>query len=104
MSPLENLIFAILFIGGVLFFLRNAYRLFAMICLGRWENRFDHLWSRFASMLVYGFGQVRVVSEKFGINHFLLFWGFIVLVVVNSEFFIAGVFPQFSWKFIGTLP
>lgn len=104
MSPLENLIFAILFIGGVLFFLRNAYRLFAMICLGRWENRFDHLWSRFAGMLVYGFGQVRVVSEKFGINHFLLFWGFIVLVVVNSEFFIAGIFPQFSWKFIGTIP
>lgn len=104
MSPLENFIFALLFIGGVAFFLRNAFRLLAMICLGRSENRFDHLVSRFTGMLVYGFGQLRVVSEKFGINHFLLFWGFLVLVFVNSEFFIAGVFPDFSWRFIGTIP
>lgn len=104
MSPIENLIFAVLCIAAVLFFLRNVFRLIAMICLGRWENRFDHLWSRFCGMLVYGFGQLRVVSEKFGINHFLLFWGFIVLAAVNSEFFIAGVFPEFSWKFIGAIP
>jgi len=104
LSPLENVIFAILCTGAVLFFLRNVFRLLAMICLGRWENRFDHLWSRFTGMLVYGFGQLRVVSEKFGINHFLLFWGFIVLIFVNAEFFIAGVFPRFSWNFIGDIP
>ena len=75
-----------------------------MICLGRWENRFDHLWSRFTGMLTYGFGQLRVVNEKFGINHFFLFWGFIVLIVVNSEFFISGIFPRFSWNFIGDIP
>ena len=104
MSPIENVIFAILLVGGVLFFLKNAFRLLAMICLGRTENRFDRLIDRFKGMLVYGFGQLRVVSEKFGVNHFLLFWGFLVLVCVNSEFFIAGVFPKFSWDFIGHAP
>ncbi|MEI6125346.1 MAG: (Fe-S)-binding protein [Pseudomonadota bacterium] len=100
----ENIIFAILLVSGMAFFIRNAFRLFATICLGRWENRFDNSIARFGGMLTYGFGQLRVVSEKFGVNHFLLFWGFIVLAFVNSEFFIAGVFPDFSWKFLGTIP
>jgi Fe-S oxidoreductase len=55
-------------------------------------------------MVLYAFLQLRVVSEKFGINHFLLFWGFIVLLLVNTQFFIAGVFPLFSFSFLGTIP
>lgn len=104
MSKIESLIFAILLVFGVGFFLRNVFRLFAMVCLGRWENRFDHLWSRFRGMLLYAFVQLRVVSETFGINHFLLFWGFMVLLLVNAQFFIAGVFPLFSFAFLGTIP
>jgi Fe-S oxidoreductase len=75
-----------------------------MVCLGKAENRFDHLCSRFKGMVLYAFLQLRVVSEKFGINHFLLFWGFIVLLLVNAQFFIAGVFPLFSFSFLGTIP
>jgi Fe-S oxidoreductase len=55
-------------------------------------------------MCLYAFVQLRVVSEKFGINHFCLFWGFMVLALVNAQFFIAGVFPQFSFSFLGTIP
>jgi Fe-S oxidoreductase len=55
-------------------------------------------------MLLYAFVQLRVVSEKFGINHFFLFWGFMVLALVNAQFFIAGVFPLFSFSFLGTIP
>ncbi len=75
-----------------------------MMCLGRAENRFDHLWSRFKGMLVYAFAQVRVVSEKFGINHFFLFWGFMVLALSNFEFLLSGLFPRFSLDFIGGIP
>jgi len=104
LSKSESFIFAILLVCGLGFFLRNVFRLFAMVCLGRWENRFDHLWSRFRGMFLYAFLQLRVVSEKFGINHFLLFWGFMVLLLVNAQFFIAGVFPLFSFAFLGTVP
>jgi Fe-S oxidoreductase len=55
-------------------------------------------------MFLYAFVQLRVVSEKFGINHFLLFWGFMLLLLVNAQFFIAGVFPLFSFAFLGTIP
>jgi len=54
-------------------------------------------------MLSYGFGQLRVVQKKFGFNHFLLFWGFMTLVLVNFQFLLQGIFPQFSLAFMGNL-
>ncbi len=104
MSVLENVLFIPLFIFAIVFFLWNVFRIIARICLGQAENRFDGLWSRFGSMLAYGFGQLRVVSEKFGWNHFFLFWGFMVLATVNFEFLVAGIFPAFSLHFIGHIP
>ncbi len=102
MSKLEVAIFVVLFLCAMGFFLRNVYLLFAMVCLGRWENRFDHLLSRMGSMLFYAFGQRRVVSEKFGINHFVIFWGFLALLLINAEFLVGGIFPSFSFAFLGT--
>ena len=52
-------------------------------------------------MLLYAFGQRRVLGEGFGFNHFLIFWGFLALLPVNAEFLVAGVFPQFSLAFLG---
>ena len=104
MTTPESLIFAALLVCGLGFFLRNVFRLFSFLCLGQWENRFDHLWSRLKGMFVYAFLQLRVVSEKFGVNHFFLFWGFMVLFLVNIQFFIGGVFPRFSFDFLGAIP
>ncbi|MBN1548420.1 MAG: (Fe-S)-binding protein [Syntrophaceae bacterium] len=101
MSAVESLLFLFILLGAVGFFLRNLYRLFAMICLGGSENRFDRLWLRFRGMLVYAFGQVRVVSEGFGLNHLLLFWGFMFLLLMNLEFLVSGIFPRFSFWFLG---
>lgn len=104
MSSIERLIFVIVCLGTIAFFLKNASRLFAIMCLGRWENRFDNLWSRFGGMLKYGFGQLRVMGRKFGINHFFIFWGFMTLVIVYIEFLINGIFPKFNLGFLGTIP
>ena len=104
MSTIERLIYVVLFVFAIGFFLINVYRLFAMMCLGRWENRFDHLLTRLKNALLYAFGQRRVVGEMFGINHFLIFWGFMALALINTEFLIAGLFPQFSFEFLGTIP
>ena len=104
MSSIESLLFLFILVGAVGFFLRNLYRLFAIICLGQGENRFDHLWSRFRGMLVYAFAQVRVVSEGFGVNHLFLFWGFMFLLLMNLEFLVAGIFPRFTFWFLGDLP
>ena len=104
MRPLESIVFAALFVFSLLFFLRRVYILFALVLLGRGENRFDHLRSRFTGMLFYGFLQRRVIEEPFGINHFFLFWGFVILFLVNVEFVMTGLFPRFSLGFIGFFP
>ena len=100
---MERLIFTIICLGAFAFFFKNIFRLVATVCLGRADNRFDNLWSRFGAMLSYGFGQLRVIQKKFGFNHFLLFWGFMTLVLVNFEFLLNGIFPQFSLEFMGGL-
>ena len=97
----EIWIFAVLFILTMALFLKSLYWLFAMMCLGQWENRFDHLWTRVRGVLLYAFGQRRVLSEGFGFNHFLIFWGFMALFLVNAEFLVAGIFPRFSLDFLG---
>lgn len=99
-----RIIYAVFFVAAILFFLRNCYRLLALICLGHWENRFDHLSVRLWNMLKYAFGQVRVIQQTYGYNHLLIFWGFMTLLVMNTEFLIAGLFPRFSFSFLGNIP
>ncbi|MBD3267866.1 4Fe-4S dicluster domain-containing protein, partial [bacterium] len=99
---LSRVVFTTIFVASILFFAWNVFRLFALMCLGRWENRFDHLGTRLKNMLVYAFGQVRVVRTKYGFNHFLIFWGFMVMLAVNFQFLLQGIFPEFSFAFLGT--
>ena len=33
-------------------------------------------------MLIFAFGQVRVVQKPFGINHFVIFWSFVLLLLL----------------------
>jgi hypothetical protein len=101
LSGAEIGMFTVLLCLAVVLFLKDLYRLFALMCLGRWENRFDRLWARLRGALLFGFGQRRVMQEKFGFNHVLIFWGFLALLLVNAEFLAAGVFPQFSLSFLG---
>ncbi|MDR2017357.1 MAG: (Fe-S)-binding protein [Syntrophobacterales bacterium] len=101
MTTLESIIFAVLLLICLVIFFRRLYTLLALVSLGKWENRFDHLWQRFKGMVSYGFFQKRVIERPFGFNHFFLFWGFVVLFLINMEFVMTGIFPRFSLEFIG---
>ena len=97
-----RLTFACLLLFSILFFLRRAYILFSLVLLGQPESRFDRLRARMKGLLLFGFGQRRVLEEPFGLNHFFLFWGFILLQgLVNFEFLLQAIFPRFSLDFVG---
>ena len=98
----HNAIFTVLFLlaGGI--FLFSAWRRLSLIRLGRPENRFDHVPLRIWDMLLYAFGQKRVLDRPFGINHFLIFWSFIILLLANGEFIINGIFPGVSLRLLPT--
>ena len=104
MTPIESVLFTLLLVASLFIFFRRLYVLLALIFLGRFENRFDRLWERFKGMISYGFLQKRVIQKAFGLNHLFLFWGFLVLFLVNVEFVLSGVFPRFSLEFIGHGP
>jgi Fe-S oxidoreductase len=87
--------FAMVFVVAVVWFCWSTYRRFRLITLGKTENRYNQFGKRFWNMLLYAFGQRRVVSKSFGVNHFVLFWCFIVLLIANAEFLLNGLFPQY---------
>jgi Fe-S oxidoreductase len=95
--------FVVLLLLATAVFAMRMYRLLALMCLGHCENRFDHLRARLRGVLLYAFAQRRVVDEGFGFNHVLIFWGFLILLPVNAEFLLAGIFPQFSLSFLGSV-
>ncbi|OGD21647.1 MAG: electron transfer flavoprotein [Candidatus Aminicenantes bacterium RBG_16_63_16] len=103
LSPVENVLFGIIFTLAVVMFLKSSIELVRLVLVGKPDNRLKgQIWKRILSMLEYAFLQKRVVSERYGINHFVIFWGFIVLLFANIEFVLAGLFPGFAYhKIIG---
>lgn len=94
MSP-NIIVYAIVFIAAMAFFSWSCYRRFRLVTLGVGENRFNEIGKRIGNMLIYAFGQRRVVSRPFGINHFVLFWCFLILILANTEFLFNGLFPDY---------
>ncbi|HIJ81322.1 MAG TPA: (Fe-S)-binding protein [Desulfuromonadales bacterium] len=95
MMPSPTL-FTPLLLASLAVFAWSCWKRFSLISLGRPEDRFDDIPSRLGDMLLYAFGQKRVVAKPFGINHFVIFWSFIILLIANTEFLIHGVFPGIS--------
>ena len=73
MSP-NPLIFSILLAASLAVFAWGCWKRLSLISLGRPEDRFDSIGTRFGEMLLYAFGQKRVLAKPFGIVHFIIFW------------------------------
>ncbi len=86
--------FIVIFVLAILFFIWSCWKRFGLVLKGRPDNRFNAVHKRFWNMLFYAFGQRRVVSKPFGVNHFVLFWAFMVLLIANAEFLLNGLAPD----------
>ena len=93
-----NILTAILFLGAMGVFAYVAYRLAKILLLGSKEDRFDRIPERLKGVLVFVFGQRRVVRERSGWGHFVIFWGFLLITLGTIEGFIRGVWPGFSYR------
>jgi Fe-S oxidoreductase/nitrate reductase gamma subunit len=88
--------FAIIFAIACLAFIWSCYKRFSLVALGQAENRFDHVLQRIMTVVMYPFAQRCAVSRgyRFGFNHAVLFWCFMVLLLANIEFILHGLFPN----------
>ncbi len=89
-------IFTPMLLAALAVFVWGCWKRLHLISLGRSEDRFDNIGARIGEMLKYAFGQKRVLAKPFGINHFVIFWSFIILLIANTEFLLHGVFPGIS--------
>jgi Fe-S oxidoreductase len=101
---LSSTLFGIVLIGALGFFFRNVQRLIGYLQLGKPEDRLDRIGIRIRRVLAIAFGQTKLLREPLaGVLHFLIFWGFVVLLSAVLESIGEGVFPGFSLAFLGPL-
>jgi len=86
---------------SLLFFCWSCYKRLALVAVGKPEDRFENPGERILNVFKYAFGQKRVIARPFGLNHAVIFWAFVVLLIANSQFLIFGLFPGIS---LGVLP
>ncbi len=91
MSIIPNIIFAILFIGGIAFFAKNVKRLIRNIRLGKSKDISDQKSLRWNNMLRIAFGQSKMtVRPVVGILHIVVYVGFIIINIEMLEIIIDG--------------
>ena len=107
---MRRIAFAILLVAALAMFAWTARRFLRMLAAARPESRGDRPKDRLASVLVFFFGQKKVVEAttlpakrlpKFvsamgSKYHFFIFWGFIVITIGSVETLIQGLFPTFA--------
>lgn len=97
---MQQPLFTALLFASLGFFCFSCYRRLSLVSVGTGEYRLDQPFTRLREMLVYAFGQKRVVQRPFGINHGIIFWGFLVLALANVEFLVSGVVPALSFALL----
>ena len=102
MAP-NSTVFAVLLVGSLAVFAWGVFRRASLVALGKKDNRLDAIGTRVREMLFYAFGQRRVLAKPFGINHFVIFWSFIILAIANTEFIVHGVFRGISLRLLPDL-
>jgi len=105
MQYLDSLFFFLVLLIAFGLFFRSASRLFMMLkTAGKAENRFDQPLKRVAQTLRVAFGQSKLLREPVaGLLHFCIFWGFVILLAAVAESIGEGLFPEFSFAFLGPL-
>ena len=93
---LNTTIFIVIFVVAIVFFGWSCFQRFRLVTLGQPENRFDAVGKRIWNMLFYLLTQRCAItrSYRFGLNHALLFWCFMLLIIANAEFLLHGLFPD----------
>ncbi len=101
---IKTVIFTLLFLSAVYFFAKNIIRLISYLRIGQKEERSGNIKKRLTNVLSIAFGQKKLLREPIaGSMHFLIFWGFIVLLSAILEGLLQGFASNLSLAFLGPL-
>lgn len=90
---ISQLLFAVVFIGAILLFYRNASKIYRNIRLGKAINRFDNPGVRLKTMLLVAFGQQKMFKRPVpALLHLFVYAGFCIINIEVIEILIDGLF------------
>jgi Fe-S oxidoreductase len=96
-AVLKPLLFAILFTAANVSFAWSMWRLVRLARLGKdHPTAFAAIDARIRDVVRYVFLQERVVDRKFGYNHVVIFWSFVIISLGHLEFIATGIIPPIS--------
>ena len=97
----KNIIFLLILASSFGFFAYSVRRLIRHLQIGQAENRFDNPLVRLKKVWVIAFGQTKLLREPLaGVMHFVIFWGFVVLLTAVLESIGEGVVSDFSLTWV----
>jgi Fe-S oxidoreductase/nitrate reductase gamma subunit len=100
--PVESMLFTVVLVAAFSLFARSIRRLRSYLLQGKPDDRFDEPGKRVANVVRVAFGQSKLLREPFaGILHFLIFWGFVILLAAVAESIGEGLVPGSSLSFLG---
>lgn len=101
-SMIKTIVFTILFLSAISFFVKNVLRLISYLKVGQSEDRSGKAGMRLKNVLSIAFGQKKLLREPAaGVMHFLIFWGFLVLLTAILEGILQGFGQNLSLRFLG---
>jgi Fe-S oxidoreductase/nitrate reductase gamma subunit len=87
------ILWTLFLVAAGIFAWRVAF-LIRLLRLGRPDNRFEQIPARLKRVLVYVFGQRRLLDEPLvGIPHVFIFYGFVVFLFASTGLLLQGLFP-----------
>lgn len=103
-ASLHPWVLGVLTLLSLAFFFAGIWPKISVMRLAASEDRFDNPMKRLWNTLVIAFAQTKLFKETgAGWMHALIFWGFLVLLVRATQFFIIGFFPALGVRLPDTL-
>ncbi|NLO98034.1 MAG: 4Fe-4S dicluster domain-containing protein [Peptococcaceae bacterium] len=104
MPTIELIIFLILTALTIVLFVQAVSKKLKILRLGAKENRMDQPGKRLANFFANVMGQGRLIQEPYGVVHFFIFWGFILIVLAEIPFILERIFPNLTIPILSTSP
>ncbi len=100
---IANISILVLIVISTCFFAHRLLYLVRLTNLGQGSFQRGSKANRLKNLSIKGFGQHLVLRKFSGLGHFFIFWGFFFLSFGAVEGLLEGVFPSFSFAFLGPL-
>ncbi|MGQ9557525.1 MAG: (Fe-S)-binding protein [Desulfurispora sp.] len=97
------LVFVILLATALGLFGRAVQQKWQLLHLGR-PVRYGQHRQRLRDFVVYVLGQKKLLQERFGLVHVVIFWGFIIISLGTLQFVGEGLFPSWRLPLLGEWP